>query len=272
MTKTVLLIGCGNMGYAMLRGWLEGALAPGQVHVVEPGDALRERAAATGVQAHAAADSLPKGLGPDLVVIAVKPQVIGKVLEAYSRLAGGPTTFLSVAAGTSVATLAAALPGATPIVRCMPNTPAAVGRGMLVCTCNPLVTPSMRGFIDELLTASGRVAFIEDEGLMDAVTAVSGSGPAYVFHFIECLTRAGVAAGLPEDLAGELALQTVFGAGVLARDSESTPATLRRQVTSPGGTTAAALAVFMGQRRLETLVEEAVAAAAERSRELGRGT
>jgi pyrroline-5-carboxylate reductase len=157
----------------------------------------------------------------------------------------------------------------TPIIRCMPNTPAAIGKGMLVYCRNAQVSAECEAFVRALLTASGRVARVEDEALIDAVTAVSGSGPAYVFHFIECLTDAGVAAGLPPDIAAELAMQTVMGAGALAAQSADTPAKLREQVTSPNGTTAAALAVLMQDGRMKNLVGEAVEAARQRSVELG---
>ena len=267
MTRTVLLAGCGNMGYAMLKGWLS---ASGDIdaYVVEPADALRERAAGAGAKAVAAVADLPGDLVPDMIVLAVKPQVMRDVLPDYARWAGGPATFLSVAAGVMTATYEEALPGDTPVIRCMPNTPASIGKGMMVCYLNDHVSQDARAFCEELLSSSGRVGFVDDEGQMDAVTAVSGSGPAYVFHFIECLTRAGVAAGLPEALSAELAMQTVFGAGHLAASGETPPGTLREQVTSPGGTTAAALEVLMGDGRMEALVTEAVAAAARRSREL----
>ncbi|MEM8755806.1 MAG: pyrroline-5-carboxylate reductase, partial [Pseudomonadota bacterium] len=158
-----------------------------------------------------------------------------------------------------------------PIVRCMPNTPAAIGAGMMVCYATDGVTEGARALAEALLAASGEVAWIEDEGSMDAVTAVSGSGPAYVFHLIETLAAAGAEVGLPADLAARLALQTVMGAGRLAAESGIDAAELRRQVTSPGGTTAAALGVLMRENGLQPLMTEAVTAARDRGRELGRG-
>ncbi|HSM43368.1 MAG TPA: pyrroline-5-carboxylate reductase [Afifellaceae bacterium] len=268
MTKTVLLVGCGNMGFAMLQGWR--SRKDIRCHVVEPADALRERAENAGATIWASADDLPADLEPALVFLAVKPQVMGNVAPAYARFAGGTTTFVSIAAGVTIATLSNLLPGATPFIRCMPNTPAAIGQGMLVSTANGLVSAEAKSLATDLLAASGRTAWIEDEGLMDAVTAISGSGPAYVFHFIECLTKAAVHLGLPEELAGEMAMQTVAGAGQLAAQSDTPPATLREQVTSPGGTTAAALAVLMGGSALEKLVTEAAVAARDRGAELGR--
>jgi pyrroline-5-carboxylate reductase len=270
MTSTVLLVGCGNMGYAMLKGWVgpDNALA---VHVVEPDETLSARARSAGARAvHSAAD-LPVDLRPDLVFLAVKPQVMGEVVPAYARFAGGPATFVSIAAGTTIATLARLLPGATPIIRCMPNTPAAIGAGMMVCCANERVGDEARELATRLLSTSGLVDWIGDEALMDAVTAVSGSGPAYVFHFIECLTAAGVELGLPGPLAARMAMQTVMGAGRLAAEAEDPPARLREQVTSPGGTTAAGLKVLMGEDRLKRLVTEAATAARDRGAELARG-
>jgi len=271
MTIRLVLAGCGNMGYAMLSGWVgSGRLPAADVFVVEPNEDLRARAAALGCRAAASVADIPPGAVPELVVVAVKPQVIRDVVPAYGRFADGRTTFLSIAAGTPVATFRDILGERAPVARCMPNTPAAIGKGMMVVFSTPLVSAATRGFIADLLSASGAVATIDDEGLMDAVTAVSGSGPAYVFHFIECLTAAAEKAGLPAETAKLLAMQTVFGAASLAAESREEPAVLRRQVTSPNGTTAAALDVLMGGDRLKALVTEAVEAARLRSIELGR--
>lgn len=267
MAATILLVGCGNMGFAMLEGWLKTDPAL-DVHVVEPLEPLRERAAATGAQTYTDAAGLPASLAPDLVFLAVKPQVMADVVPAYRNLAGGPATFVSVAAGTTIATLAEALPGSTPIVRCMPNTPAAIGAGMLVCYANEHTAETTRALATRLLAASGQVDWIDDEDLMDAVTGLSGSGPAYVFHMIECLAAAGEAVGLPPDLSLRMARQTVMGAGQLAATSETPPATLREQVTSPGGTTAAGLSVLMAEPGLKDLMARTVAAARDRGREL----
>jgi pyrroline-5-carboxylate reductase len=258
------------MGYAMLSGWLKsGRLAPEDVWVVEPNEALRERAARTGCHTAGDGAALPASLVPALVVLAVKPQVMREVAAGYTRFADGRTTFLSVAAGTPIATFEEIL-GNVPVIRCMPNTPAAIGHGMMVTVANRLVTDATKDLVNGLLAASGKVATVDDEGLMDAVTAVSGSGPAYVLHFIEALTEAAENAGLPRDTAKLLAMQTVHGAASLAAESADDPATLRQQVTSPNGTTAAALAVLMGENRLKNLVGEAVEAARLRSIELGK--
>ena len=270
MATTLLLVGCGNMGFAMLKGWRVSDPSL-ECHVVEPSAELAARAETTGAQAVASADQLAPDLDPDLIILAVKPQVMADVVPTYARFAGGPATFVSVAAGTTMATLGALLPGPTPLIRCMPNTPAAIGAGMMVCCANAQATQAAMDLTTTLMATSGEVAWIEDEGLMDAVTAVSGSGPAYVFHMIEALTEAAEAVGLPPDLSGRMAMQTVMGAGAYAARSETPPGTLREQVTSPGGTTAAALNVLMGEDRLRKLMRDAVTAARDRGAELAKG-
>ena len=270
MTKSVILAGCGNMGFAMLKGWIDGGvLEPGHVTVVEPSEALRLRAHGLGVRALASAGEINPAHVPSLVVIAVKPQAMAEVLPSYAAMASKGAAFLSVAAGVGMKAYEAALGGTTPIVRCMPNTPAAIGKGMLVYFNNSHVSEGLDLFVRELLACSGKVARIDSEHLMDAVTGVSGSGPAYVFHFIECLTQAGIDAGLPGDVAAMLAMQTVMGAGALAAESDESPAKLRENVTSPNGTTQAGLAVLMGGGALQTLVSATVEAARKRSVELG---
>lgn len=267
----VILVGCGNMGFAMLSGWLSaGKLKPDQVVVVEPNEGLRARAVGLGVATAEAPAGIPSGFSADLVVVAVKPQVIRDVLAGYAARGGAATTFLSIAAGTPISTFEDVLGAGTPVIRCMPNTPASIGKGMMVTFANPHVAAATVDSVRDLLSASGEVAAIGSESLMDAVTAVSGSGPAYVFHFIECLTAAAQAVGLPQETARLLAMQTVHGAAALAAESREDPGELRRQVTSPNGTTAAALEVLMGEDRLKKLVGEAVEAARARSVELGK--
>jgi pyrroline-5-carboxylate reductase len=269
MAAAVVLVGCGNMGRAMLEGWLAaGRLTAGEALVVEPAEVLRAKAAALGVTALADAGEIGADERPRLIVFAVKPQVILDIVPAYARFKES-ATYVSIAAGTPVAAFQRLLGDDAAIVRCMPNTPAAIGKGMMVTFANSQVTQDAAGFVRALLSASGRVAEVSDEALMDAVTAVSGSGPAYVFHFIECLTAAAEAAGLPAETAKLLAMQTVYGAAALAEASGEEPGELRRQVTSPNGTTAAALSVLMGEDRLKTLLTEAVEAARARSVELG---
>jgi pyrroline-5-carboxylate reductase len=262
-----MLVGCGQMGQAMLRGWLSRGAAE-RFLVVEPAGAPAALADAARVEFHRAADRLPADLAPDAVVFAVKPQLIDAVVPAYRRQVRPQTLFLSIAAGTTIAGLARHLGSDAAIVRCMPNTPAAIGRAITVACPNARVSAGQRDLCDALLAAIGESTWVADEALMDAVTAVSGSGPAYVFLLIEALAEAGARVGLPADLALRLARATVAGAGELARRSPEAPAQLRENVTSPGGTTRAALDVLMAGNGLSDLVERAVAAATARSREL----
>jgi pyrroline-5-carboxylate reductase len=264
----LLLVGCGKMGGALLRGWLAGGLPPAEIVVVEPQSAGRAEIAGLGVTAVVDAAGLPADLSPRTVVLAVKPQQMDAVLSGYRRFAQPGTCFLSIAAGKTIGYFERHLGGGAAIVRAMPNTPAAVGRGIAVACANPAVTREQRQQATALLAAAGEVAWVEDERLIDPVTAVSGGGPAYVFLMIECLAKAGVAAGLPEDLAMRLARVTVSGSGELARQSDEPASKLRLNVTSPGGTTIEALNILMGPDGLEPLFVKAIAAATRRSREL----
>jgi pyrroline-5-carboxylate reductase len=266
----LLLAGAGNMGYALLAGWLEGGLDPRRIVVQEPTPQprIKQDLDARGIQVQAEVVSLSEP--PAVLLLAVKPQVMDQVLPSLARLVGGKTLVVSIAAGRRIEGLAAHLPQGTAVVRAMPNTPASVARGITVAVGNAHVTPAQRETCDHLLRAVGEVAWVDDEALIDAVTAVSGSGPAYVFHLAECLAQAGVAAGLTPELAQQLARWTVAGAGELLHRSDLDAATLRRNVTSPGGTTAAALEVLMADDGLPDLMHKAVAAATQRSRELAK--
>lgn len=265
----LLLIGCGKMGGALLEGWLNRGLSPAQVWIVEPNAGPLQGEIARGV--HHASDpaDLPAELKPTLMVFAVKPQMLTAVLPAYRRFAEQGAAVLSIAAGWRLAGFESALGEATPIVRAMPNTPAAVGRGMTVLCANARADQALRDLCSDLMGAVGETAWIEDEGLMDVVTAVSGGGPAYVFLLIECLAKAGVEAGLPEDLAMQCARVTVAGAGELVHIASEPASKLRENVTSPGGTTLEALKILMAEDGLQPLMTRAVAAATKRSRELG---
>ncbi|MDH3242365.1 MAG: pyrroline-5-carboxylate reductase [Alphaproteobacteria bacterium] len=265
----LLLVGGGRMGGALLRGWLEkGIAAPDAVTVIEPADEARAALAALGVRALAAPDDILDGrAGFDLVLLALKPQVMDEA-GIYAPLGAGGAVFLSIAAGKTTAYFRALLGASAAVVRAMPNTPAQVGRGITALFATAEVDGSGRALAGRLMEAVGEVVWLEDEALMDAVTAVSGSGPAYLFYLIECLAAAARQAGLADDLAERLARATVTGAGELAHLSTEPAAILRQQVTSPGGTTAAALEVLMAEGGLEELMVRAVAAAADRSREL----
>jgi pyrroline-5-carboxylate reductase len=265
LSGTILLAGAGKMGSAMLEGWLALGLSPENVAVIEPQPsrdilALSERGLRLNPARDAAGDVAA-------VVIAVKPQVADEALPALVTFVGGTTVVVSIMAGRTLQFLADSLPRAA-LVRAMPNTPAAIGRGITVAVANARVSDEQRALVDALLSAVGAVEWIADEALMDAVTALSGSGPAYVFLLAETMARAGTAAGLPAALAATLARTTVAGAGELLHRSPLDPATLRQNVTSPGGTTAAALEVLMGEGGLERLMNEAIAAATKRSRDL----
>ena len=262
-TPSIFLIGAGRMGGALLRGWLAAGFPAGSLAVREPQPSPDMAAL---LKANGIADQ-PSST-PDVLVMAVKPQIMAKVLDEIAAYGGPQTAVLSIAAGRTVASIASHFPAGTAIVRAMPNLPAEIGRGITAAFGNPHVAPAQRDLCGRLLGASGEVAWIEDESYLDAVTAVSGSGPAYVFYLTECLAQAGKDAGLPPDIAGKLARATVEGAGELLRQSSLSPAQLRENVTSPGGTTAAGLAILMRESGLPDLLRETVAAAAARSREL----
>jgi pyrroline-5-carboxylate reductase len=262
---SVLLVGAGRMGGALLRGWLAAGIDAASLAVREPNPSpdIASLLAQYGIAADAPAP-------PAVIVLAVKPQVLPDILPSVVPLAGPGTAVLSIAAGRTVDGIAGELPQGTAIVRAMPNLPAEIGRGITVAFANAAVTPRARAHCEALLCAVGEVAWVEEEHLLDAVTAVSGSGPAYVFHLAECLADAAAAAGLPRELAERLARATVTGAGELLYRSRLSPAQLREAVTSPGGTTAAGLSVLMAERGLGPLLRETIAAAARRSRELSR--
>ncbi|MCC7046099.1 MAG: pyrroline-5-carboxylate reductase [Alphaproteobacteria bacterium] len=270
-SESLLLLGCGKMGGALLRGWLDQKIAGGgaaPVHVIEPNaEAMREFSGAPGVTHVARAEDLA-GVRPGIVLLAVKPQTMDQGLAALARIAAEKPLFLSIAAGKTLAYFARHLGADAAVVRSMPNTPASVGRGATVAVPNRHVSAARRSQADRLLGAVGEVHWVEDEALLDAVTALSGGGPAYVFLLIEVLAQAGIDAGLPPDLARRLARTTVCGSGELARLSPDEPATLRQNVTSPGGTTLEALKVLMAPDGLQPLFTRAIAAATRRSREL----
>ena len=264
----LLLVGCGKMGGALLSGWLDRGLAADRVVVIEPYAPAAEAIAAKGVCTAGEVGEVEAGFQPAVVVIAIKPQQIDATLGDYRRFVGPTTVFLSIVAGKTIGAFQSHLGSQAAVVRAMPNTPAAVGRGMSVLCASPQVTAGQKTLCGELLSAVSEVAWIDDEALLDPVTAVSGSGPAYVFFLVEALAQAGVEAGLPEELALRLARVTVTGAGELMHRSDDSAATLRQNVTSPGGTTAAALEVLMATDGLQPLMNRAIAAATVRSREL----
>ena len=260
--RGLVLLGCGKMGSALLAGWLAGGLDPRAVWVIDP--APSDWLVTQGVRLN---DGLPPD--PAVTMVAVKPQMMGAALPQLAGMGGGGTLVISIAAGTTLAAFEAALGAGTPIVRAMPNTPAAVGRGVTALVGNAVATPADLDLAEGLMAAVGSTVRLQQESQIDAVTALSGGGPAYVFHLIEAMAAAGAAQGLPADLALRLARETVCGAGELAHRSDESAEQLRVNVTSPGGTTAAALAHLMDpDTGLPPLMARAVAAAAARARAL----
>lgn len=265
LPKTLVLIGAGKMGGAMLEGWLAQGLDPKGVTLVDPhlSEDYVRLAAETGMSTNPAGSA-----HGEVVVLATKPQMLDTAAPAVQRHIGPGTLLISILAGKTLRDLAQRLPNAGAIVRAMPNLPSSVGRGATAAVPGPGVTGAQRAMTDRLLSTVGIVEWLDDEGLIDAVTAVSGSGPAYVVHLVECLAVAGREAGLPAEVAERLARATIEGAGELLHRSPLAPGTLRQNVTSPGGTTAAALSVLMDKEGMQPLVTAAVAAAKRRAGEL----
>ncbi len=262
--RGLVLLGCGKMGSAMLQGWLADGFGAGAATVLDPAPA--DWLAKAGVRVNTA---LPER--PAIVLVAVKPQMMGEALPRLAQYGGGSTLFVSVAAGTPIAFFETVLGAGTPVIRAMPNTPAAIGRGITAIVGNGETSAAQMDLAETLLSAVGSVVRLDAEAQMDAVTAVSGSGPAYVFHMVEALAAAGEAQGLDAELAMRLARETVSGAGALLAGTPESAKQLRVNVTSPGGTTAAALDVLMDEKAgLPPLMRHAVTAAAERSRELAK--
>lgn len=266
--QSLALVGAGKMGGAMLRGWIAGGLAPSSVTLIDPSPSpeIIDFAAGHGIAVNPPAASR---LAPEVLVLAIKPQMLDAAAPGIVALAGAQTLVLSIIAGKTIANLAARLPQARAFVRAMPNTPAAVGRGVTGAAAGASVTAHQRELTQALLSAVGQFAWLPDEGAIDAVTALSGSGPAYVFALAEALADAGAALGLPPEIAMRFARATLEGAGELMFREPETPASrLRENVTSPGGTTAAALAVLQAPDGLAPLMRRALAAAHKRAGEL----
>jgi pyrroline-5-carboxylate reductase len=269
ISGTLVLLGAGKMGGAMLEGWLAGGVDAARVAVLEPqpSEALLVLQERYGFRLNPDAASIRDA---EVILIAVKPQVMDEVLPPVAPMARAGTLILSVVAGKTIAGIARHFAEGVAIIRTIPNTPAAVGRGITAMAASPEVTPAQVRLAEGLLSAIGEVVTVGDESLIDAATAVSGSGPAYVFYLTECLAAAGEKQGLPPDIAEKLARATVAGAGELMRVTGTDAAALRQNVTSPKGTTHAALQVLMADTGLKPLLTEAVAAACARSRELAK--
>jgi pyrroline-5-carboxylate reductase len=262
LPASLTLVGAGKMGGAMLAGWLAGGLDPARTTVLDPQPSPEMQAlcAAHGLALNPAAPPVAEAL-----VLAMKPQGLEGAAPALAPLVGPRTLVVSILAGKTIANLRDRLPGARAIVRAMPNLPASIGRGATGAVASAAVDPEQRAQAHALLASVGVVEWLDDEGLIDALTAVSGSGPAYVFLLAEAMAQAGVAAGLPADMAARLARSTVTGAAALLDASPREAGLLRQDVTSPGGTTAEALAVLMRSGGLPDLMREAVDAARRRA-------
>ena len=262
----LVLVGAGKMGGAMAQGWLEAGLPASSLTILEPNPSseIASLAMDRGVTLNS-----PIGAPPDMLALAVKPQSLDQVAPQIVALAGAQTLLLSIIAGKTIANLLARLPRAQAVVRAMPNTPAAIGRGVTAAFANPGVDGEQRRWCERLLGAVGTFFWLDDEGAIDSVTAISGSGPAYVFALTEALAAAAERLGLPAELSMSLARGTVEGAAeLMRRESGTSPATLRSNVTSPGGTTAAALAVLQAPEGLNDLMARATAAACARAAEM----
>ncbi len=264
---TLVLIGAGKMGGAMLEGWLKAGVSARQVVALDPSPPAEVAAllAKHGVRHNPSVASITDA---EVVLVAVKPQVMDDVLTPLHGLGASKPLILSIAAGKTIASFERHFGGDAAVIRTIPNTPAAVGRGITAMAANGNVSPAQMNLAEQLLSSIGEVVRVDDEALIDAATAVSGSGPAYVFYLTECLAAAAEAVGLPPDVAVKLARATVAGSGELMRSSGIEAATLRQNVTSPKGTTYEALQVLMAENGMKPLMIEAVKAAARRSREL----
>ncbi|MFN7103937.1 MAG: pyrroline-5-carboxylate reductase [Pseudorhizobium sp.] len=266
-TGSIVLVGAGNMGGAMLSGWLRNGVPGASITVLDPSpsEAMAHQIEEGGASHFA---TPPAKLMAEVIILAVKPQAMATVLPPLKRIVSAETVVVSVAAGTTLRLLEEHL-GEAAMVRAMPNTPAVISRGVTGAFANPRVTTAQRAQVDALLKVSGPVEWVAQEADIDAVTAVSGSGPAYVFYLVECMAEAGRKLGLPADLAMRLARETVSGAGELLHRSQEPASRLRQNVTSPGGTTAAALAVLMAEDGMQPLFDKALGEARRRAEELG---
>ena len=270
LERPLLLVGCGKMGAVLLDGWLESGILGAGVSIIEPMLSKSQNPFGewTQVNGFNLPTDLPDSFRPEVIVFAVKPQILPEILPYYSRFVTKDTLFLSIAAGTPLGVLERGLGAKPAVVRAMPNMPAALRLGISVACSNANVANDHVAICRTLLETVGELHLVDNEDLLDAVTAISGSGPAYIFHMIECLVQAGKEIGLPTELAERLAIVTVSGSGQLALKSDDSPAKLRNDVTSPGGTTEAAIAVLMENDSLKKLVIRAVKAAANRGRKL----
>ena len=269
MSEKILLVGCGNMGKAILEGWLERGLYASDISIIEPNLKLIENFGENFLtNCFSSPEKLPTKFNPRVIFFAVKPQLMNDIVPFYSKFNSSHSVFISIAAGKTIEFFENHLTNTASIIRAMPNTPASVRRGITVAFSNSKVTDSDRDMAHNLLKAIGAVEWVNEEALIDSVTALSGGGPAYVFLLTECLARAGIESGLPSDLSTKLARATISGSGELLYQSSESPSTLRKNVTSPGGTTEKALQVLMENDEWQSIISRAIAAATARSKEL----
>jgi len=259
------------MGQAIMGGWLAQGLAPSHIRAIDPGDAAQKACDAVGVSCLDSIDDLDTEFQPDAVMFAVKPQMIAEAAPSFVRFATN-ALLVSIVAGTTITWFEEVFGVEASVLRVMPNTPALVQSGITALFANSAASTQQRDMGQSMFEAVGETVWLENEDHLDAVTAVSGSGPAYIFLLMEVMARAGREVGLPEETANKLARKTVEGAALLASQSDLDPASLRKNVTSPGGTTAAALEVLMGEPGMEELFKRAIKAATERGRELGQSS
>jgi len=265
--RPLVMLGCGNMGRALLTGWRARGLPASHIFIIDP--AVAAGIPELDIEASQVALATPSGLRAGLVMLAVKPQMMGNAVGGVAEAVDEDTALLSIMAGLPIAAIERQLPRNAGCVRTMPNTPAAIGKGVTALFAAPEVGDDIRGTCDALMQAAGQTVWVRNEADMNTVTAISGSGPAYVFHLIEALTQAGIKRGLDSDVAENLAIETVAGAGALAAHRTASPETLRVQVTSPKGTTEAGLSVLMDrQAGLMQLIDATVEAAQKRAQEL----
>jgi len=266
----ILVVGCGKMGTAIVQGWLKNGVDGKSIHIVDPNESMLIGLKQDyGVKLYQSPDSLP-GLVFDFVMVALKPQQIARFLPSYDAWMNQSTCLISIAAGITTQSLHKIMPKLSTIIRIMPNTPALIQKGVLVAFSEPNLAPSIRSYCQELFSPLGQYYWVESEDQLDAVTAVSGSGPAYLFYFMECFIAAAKHSGLPSELAKELAIHTVLGASYLVESEDNSPTQLRIDVTSPKGTTQAALNVLMHDDALQRLMCDAIQAAKSRSQELAK--
>ncbi|MDA0781855.1 MAG: pyrroline-5-carboxylate reductase [Rickettsiales bacterium] len=264
ISQNIILVGCGKMGSALFGGLLPNLESKSQALIISPSG----KGSDFGVNLVNSASQIPDDFKPEIILLAVKPQIIGNVLEEYKKYTDGNTLFISVAAGKTIKFFEDKLGKQTPIVRAMPNLPSLIKLGATTICANDIVNETQKSITTSLFESVGMAIWLDNESQMNAATGLAGSGPAYVFHFIECLIEAGIKEGLPQDTATELAISTVLGSAVMANNSDNSVTQLKEQVISPNGTTQAGIDALSKDGSLQKLIQNTVSAATRRSKEL----